>query len=267
MKDDFLKTLSILQPYLDHMVIIGGWAVYIYHYYYASNPPPVTPLGTLDIDFAVQKKIPLQYPKSIDQLLIEAGYKPILGLDANPPAVKYKLENANIEIEFITNQKGNERRLTEDIQGGLGAQKLKYINILPGNCIYIKIIDSLLNRDDIKLNVKVPHPGRFIFQKILASNDPHRRPPKSHKDIYYAFDLIANYHELYNSIVEEINSLKTEFPSWYKRFVRILSTLFESELSDGPSILLSQSPTFIPSNNVFRLSTYRKMQQFIKDIK
>lgn len=268
-KDEFLKALLTLRPYLDQLVIVGGWAAYIYHHYYSSERPEIEPLGTMDIDFAARKPIPVVQDKTIDELLVEAGYEQEMASSyANPPAIKYSLlPDKDFEIEFITNLKGSDTKATLDLQGGIGAQKLRYVDILTENTIWVRIADRLSDGREVNVTVQVPHPGRFVFQKVMASNDARRAKPKADKDIYYAYDLIANYPEMYDSIVSEIVALKSDVPAWYKRFVNTLRRLFGSAEADGPSILLTQRPNTFPSDGIFRQLAYRTMIKFINDAK
>lgn len=268
-KDEFLKALLTLRPYLDELIIVGGWAAYIYHHYHSSERTKTEPLFTMDMDFAVRKPIPVVQNKTIDELLIEAGYKRELGLlYASPPATKYvMMPEKDFEIEFITNLKGRETGITQDIQSGLGAQKLRYVDILTENTICVEIAERLSDSREVNVKAQVPHPGRFVFQKVMASNDSHRAKPKADKDIYYAYELIANYPELYGSVVSEIVVLKSAVPAWYKRFEKILRRLFESAEADGPSILLTQRPGTYPSDEVFRQLAHKAMNKFINDVK
>lgn len=268
-KDEFLKAILTLRPYLDKLIIVGGWAAFIYHHYYSSKRTKAEPLYTMDMDFAVRNPIPVVQNKTIDELLVEAGYERVLGLSyANPPAAKYVImSEKDFEIEFITNLIGHEAAITQDIQNGLGAQKLRYINILTEHTICVGITDNLSNSRAVNVKVQVPHPGRFIFQKIMASNDAYRTKPKADKDLYYAYDLIANYPELYDSVISEILILKSGFPAWHKRFKKIMRRLFESEEADGPSILLTQRPGTFPSDGIFRQIAHEAMNKFINDVK
>lgn len=268
-ENEFLRALLILRPYLDQLVIVGGWAAYIFHQYYSSEQPKIGPLGTMDIDLAARKPIPIVQNKTIDELLIEAGYEREMGFSyTSPPATKYSLlPEKNFEIEFITNLKGSETKTTLDLQSGLGAQKLRYIDILTENTICVRIADRLTDGREVDVTVQVPHPGRFVFQKILASNDSRRAKLKADKDIYYAYDLVANYLDLHDSIVSEIVALKSAVPAWHKRFEKILRRLFGSAEADGPSILLTQRPGTFPSTKVFRQLAFNVMNKFINDIK
>lgn len=268
-KDEFLEALLTLRPYLDKLIIVGGRAAYIYYHYYSLERAKTEPLFTMDMDFAVRKPIPVVQNKTIDELLIEAGYKREFGLSyASPPAIKYiGMPEEDFEIEFITNLKGNETKATQDIQRGLGAQKLRYVGILFENTISIKIVDELSDGRKVDIVARVANPGRFVFQKILTSQDPRRPKPKADKDIYYGYDLVANYPELYSSIASEIVKLKSAVPPWHERFVKILRKLFRSAEVDGPSILLTQRPGTFPSDDVFRQLAYEAMNKFIEDVK
>ncbi len=74
-KAGFLKTLWILRDYLSVIVIGGGWVSFLYHRYLLSNKSG-EPIRTRDIDLLVDIEVPIVGEKSVDQLLLEADFKP-----------------------------------------------------------------------------------------------------------------------------------------------------------------------------------------------
>ncbi len=263
----FYEILSILKPYIAELIVVGGWAPYIYHNYLVKNPPGSTPLGTMDVDLASELNIPIVDEDPIDSILAKAGFKCELFHGYNgPPVTKYVREEDQTEIEFITYKVGNDPKNAHYVQSGLSAQKLRYVNVLLKNTISISIKKELDNGGYIDLDLIVPHPARYIFQKILILEYRKREMNKMNKDLYYVFDLIANYPELYTRIIEEFLLIRNEYRAWFKRFVRELENLFESELSDGPSILDLQRPISYPSRSIFLRQSFEIVRSFISAI-
>ena len=66
--DDFkkglFKTLTILEDYLQDIVIAGGWAPLIYYHYLLSDKN-LNPLRTKDIDIVVPSKLKIIGNKTI----------------------------------------------------------------------------------------------------------------------------------------------------------------------------------------------------------
>ena len=94
--------LEVLQPYLDDIVIAGGWVPYLY----AAHLPPseeAVALKTRDLDLAVPREVP-EREKTIDQLLAEADFTCEFRSRETPPVTVYLATHAGdeVEIEFIT---------------------------------------------------------------------------------------------------------------------------------------------------------------------
>jgi hypothetical protein len=96
-KKGFFRTLEILKDYLPDIVIAGGWAPLIYYHYLLSNKE-LEPLRTKDIDIVVPNKLEKKAARTIDESLIEAGFKPRFKSRHTPPAVSYV---GNIEGWYV----------------------------------------------------------------------------------------------------------------------------------------------------------------------
>ena len=93
MTDDFsrsfFKLLAILRPYLQQIVIGGGWAPFLYYRYLVKNNQHI-PILTSDIDLMVRHKVPIVGSKTIDEILtdeakLEAKFKTL----NTPPVIHY----------------------------------------------------------------------------------------------------------------------------------------------------------------------------------
>jgi hypothetical protein len=97
-----LVGLRVLRPYLDDIVIAGGWVPYLY----AAHLPPsdeAVALKTRDLDLAVPREVP-EREKTIDQLLSDADFACEFRSLGTPPVTVYLANHAGdeVEIEFIT---------------------------------------------------------------------------------------------------------------------------------------------------------------------
>lgn len=92
----FLKTLRILKDYLPVIVIGGGWAPFIYYRYLLGNKEH-EPIRTSDIDFMVQAQVPVIGSKTVDQILVEAGFEAVFKSRDNPPLIHYEGNIDNLE--------------------------------------------------------------------------------------------------------------------------------------------------------------------------
>lgn len=183
-----IKAMQVLEPYLDEIVLVGGWVPLLYSRCgHTSSPHPL--LRTMDIDIVVPGRVPDRGRPAIDQLLSRAGYEPRVH-PSDDALVKYELASPVTEIEFLTPEIGRPGRATRSVQRGLTAQALRYLQILLENTVKIRIDDTVCG-SDISLTVTVPSPGAFIYQKGLTLSPGSRRENyKLAKDLYYILGIV-----------------------------------------------------------------------------
>jgi hypothetical protein len=243
-KAGFLKTLWIIRDYLSEIVIGGGWVPLIYYHYLLADKSR-EPIRTRDIDFMVNLKLPVIGSKTVNQLLVEAGFKPNFKGQEIPPVICYEgnIDGHEVEIEFLTDQRGAKEDVVIEVQKGLSAQSLRYISIPLIYVIEVEIDDIPVVEGSSPLKVKIPSPGAYIFHKGLVFVRRKRQQKKA-KDLYYIFDILANCPELRELIIKELKELKKAFPlPWFRRFNRNLEVNFSNLTSDGVTLVLSQRPS------------------------
>jgi hypothetical protein len=217
-KAGFLKTLWIIRDYLSEIVIGGGWVPLIYYHYLLADKSRET-IRTRDIDLMVKLKLPVIGSKTVDQLLVEAGFKPNFKGRESPPVICYEgnIDGHEVEIEFLTDQKGAKEDVVIEVQKGLSAQSLRYISIPLTYVIEVEIDDIPVVEGSSPFKVKIPWPGAYIF------------------------DILANCPELRERIIKELKELKKAFPlPWFRRFIGNLEVNFSNLTSDGVMLVLSQ---------------------------
>jgi hypothetical protein len=228
-----------LSPYLDDIVIVGGWVPFLYDRY-GQMPSPHPLPRTMDIDVAVPRHIKKHGGLTIDELLSQAGYQARVS-SSDIPVVRYELDSPAAEIEFLTPEIGKPGKAVVAVQRGLNAQALRYLQILLENTRKMKIKDTM-GGSDIILDVTVPSPGAFVYQKGLTlSRSSRRSPVKISKDLYYIFRFLDSSGELRQSIPSEINSLRSRYhPKWFRTFVANLNDYFPESDGDGPALIATQ---------------------------
>jgi len=241
-KKGFFKTLEILRDYLPDIVIAGGWAPLIYYHYLLSNKE-IEPLRTKDIDIVVPNKLEKRPARTIDESLIEAGFKPRFKSRHTLPAVSYEgnIEGSEVEIEFLTELRGSGEDVVIKVQEGLNAQALRFISLLLENTIVVKIADYILPEGE-NLQVRVSTPAAFIFNKGLIFTRRNKRAKKA-KDLYYIFDILANCQELHGEIIDSFSEFKENYhTSWLRRFIKNLNAYFSDITSEGVYMVPTQRP-------------------------
>jgi hypothetical protein len=271
--DDFkrgiFKTLSILEDYLQDIVIAGGWAPLIYYHYFLSDKN-LNPLRTKDIDIVVPSKLKIIASKTIDELLVKAGLKSNFKSIHIPPVIHYEgnIEGCEVEIDFITTRKGKTENNVIIVQKGLHAQSLPYVSILLENTVWVKIDDYPLDKNKF-LKIKVPTQGAYIFNKGITFTRRNKRIKRA-KDLYYIFDILVNCQVLMPGIVKELEKLNKNYPKkWFTLFQTNLKTYFADKTSNGIDLIVSQRPEMAfpeMNNEQFKHYALGIFQEFLKNI-
>jgi hypothetical protein len=247
-KVGFLKTLWILRDYLSVIVIGGGWVPLIYYHYLLADKSRM-PIMTRDIDLFVDTKIPVVGKTLLNRLLLNAGFEPVFKSSDIPPVVHYEgiIEGQEVEIEFLTNQRGAKDDVVIEVQKGLQAEALRFLSISISDTIEVTIDDFWTEGNYSPLKVKVPSPEAYIFHKGLIFGRRSDKRKKA-KDLYYIFDILANCPEFNERIIEGLRGFERKYPSWFSRFIKGLKENFSDLTADGILMVSSQRPAGAFSN-------------------
>jgi hypothetical protein len=241
-KAGFLKALWILRDYLSVIVVGGGWVPFLYYHYLVADKSR-EPIRTRDIDLLVGTHVPVLGGKSVDRLLLEGGFKPVFKSSDTPPVIHYEgmIEGEEVEIEFLTDQRGAKEDVVLEVQKGLHAEALRFISIPITHSIEVTIDDFRIGAERHPFTVKVPSPEAYIFHKGLIFERRKERQKKA-KDLYYIFDILANCPELRERIIKGLNSFEKQYASWFSSFIRNLQRNFADLTADGILMISSQRP-------------------------
>ena len=253
----FLKLIWILREYLSDIVIGGGWAPLVY-YHYLLGDKTKNPVRTFDIDLMVKTNVAIKGDKNIDQLLTEANLTATFKTMDTPPIIHYEgnIEGCDIEIEFLTNQEGSNPDVVIEVQKGLHAEALRYLSIATDNTIALTIDDFTNQGKSEPLQVKVPTPQAYIFNKGLVFKR-RKEELKKAKDLYYIFEILTNCNTIEEKILSGLVELKDNYPAWFDRFLKNLSVNFADSSSDGILMVSSQRPAYmLPELNEDQFKQY-----------
>ena len=247
-KVGFLKTLWILRDYLSVIVIGGGWVPLIYYHYLLADKSRM-PIMTRDIDLFVDTKIPVVGKTLLNSLLLNAGFEPVFKSSDIPPIVHYEgiIEGQEVEIEFLTNQRGAKDDVVIEVQKGLQAEALRFLSISIRHTIEVTIDDFWTEGNYFPLKVKVPSPEAYIFHKGLIFGRRSDKRKKA-KDLYYIFDILANCPEFNEQIIDGLRGFERKYPSWFSHFIKGLKENFSDLTADGILMVSSQRPAGAFSN-------------------
>jgi hypothetical protein len=258
------RGLGAIEPYLDVVVVAGGWVPHIYELLYDATLPSRSP-RTRDIDLAVPRSVPVR-DRSIDELLKVADFRCEFHSLDSPPVTKYVAtqdDDTDIEIEFITDAPGASEAAIM-VQPDLTAQELHYVGLLLDSPWPVDLAD--LTDGEVELTILVPKPGAFVFHKSLVYRDRRDRP-KAEKDLYYIFFVLDALPEWRDAIAAELVRLAGNKPSWFKKSLKNLKSIFDGPESAGVDALLNQKPpTAFPglSDEQFRQYAFSVMSRLIE---
>jgi hypothetical protein len=193
----FARLVDALTPWLDQVVIIGGWAHRLYRLHPLAQPLEYEPLGTFDTDIAV----PLDLPATGGQIrarLLERNFREELMDDMQPPAAHYRVETGDNSFyaEFLAPlegsavKRGGRRDVTARVSG-VSVQKLRYLELLLQNPWDVMIAPAVGYPTPGFRRILLPNAAAFLVQKILIheKRDRDRRA----KDILYIHDTIETF--------------------------------------------------------------------------
>lgn len=249
--DAFLAhVLWTFRPYLDTVVLVGGFAVRLYELHPRAAPTAVRVLRTFDADLAIPSGgIPVT-GESLGTLAEAAGFKLDFRGDHIPPIMKFVPKGAlgrpvgvdQYTVEFLTPMTGapigrNKRAVvTSDIQAGVTAQRLRYLDLLLERPWRVSLVGLPGIPEEARtMEVRLPHPGLFIVQKILISEDRNRLDRRP-KDMAYVYQVVSLFRRELMALTEDIRVQVGATPTWHKwlvRFKRLAGSLFSGPMAPG----------------------------------
>jgi hypothetical protein len=196
---DFLQfgqAIDALAPYLEDLVIVGGWAHRLMRLHLLASSSAASPLMTLDADIAAPQRLSSR-GQSIRQLLLDHDFDEELSGSATPPKARYTLEAGNgFSVEFITPVLGGALRrdgspgAIATIQG-VSAERLRHVDLLLLAPWEVEVPVQQDGATSIEMAVQICNPVSYLAQKILIL--PARRLPKQGKDVLYIHDTMLMF--------------------------------------------------------------------------
>jgi hypothetical protein len=237
-RSGFARLIAALDPWLDQIVIIGGWAHRLYRVHPRAQEVEFAPLMTLDADIALPPKLPARAP-NIRELLAASGFEEDFLGDDRPPATHYRLrdETSGFYAEFLTPLVGGEytrdgkRNATAQV-AGITSQQLRHLEIL---LQYPWSVD--LQADEFQLEqqkvVQIANPVSFLAQKLLIHKK--RDHANSAKDILYIHDTL----QVFGPHLEELRG------EWTDKVLPLLKPKLATAITRTPETLFAKTTDII----------------------
>jgi len=228
----FTRLIEALDPWLDKVVVIGGWAHRLYRLHPLSQALDYEPLGTFDADIALPLHLPVTGEQIGERLLARDFREELMG-DTRPPAAHYRVESGDNSFyaEFLTSLEGSEvkrggRRDVTARVSGVSVQKLRHLELLLANPWDVMIAPAL-GYQGVR-RILVPNPAVFIAQKILI-HDKRDRDRRA-KDILYIHDTIETFGGNLGAIREQWTS--DVRPALHTRAARLIERAAEKHFRE-----------------------------------
>jgi hypothetical protein len=194
----FTKFIGALDPWLEQVVLIGGWAHRLYRLDPRARKLEYLPLTTLDGDVAVPTKLRVE-ESNVRKRLLESGFHEEFVGEDRPPATHYHYgEGGGFYVEFLAPLVGSEydrngkRKATREV-GGVSSQLLRYIEILMVSPWTIELGEANGYPLTPAKKMLIPNPASFLAQKILIHRE--RDYNDRAKDLLYVHDTIELFSE------------------------------------------------------------------------
>ena len=131
----FARLLDALRPWLDQLVIIGGWAHRLHRFHPSAHVPAHKPVRTKDADVAFSLSTPLK--GDIGAALKAADFHEESSVEFTPPVTEYRLgdDGDGFFAEFLVPLRGsgvkrNGQPDATTARAGVTAQKLRHLELL-----------------------------------------------------------------------------------------------------------------------------------------
>lgn len=197
-REAFARLIEALDPWLDQVVIVGGWAYQLYRLHPRARTLDYPPLTTLDSDVAIPDRMEAKQA-SVRARMLAAGFQEEFQGEDRPPATHYHYgAHGGFYAEFLTPLVGSEygrqgeRKAATEI-AGVSSQRLRHVEILLLAPWSIRLDESLGFPLASGKQVQIANPTSFLTQKILIQGDRDRRDRA--KDVLYIHDTIEIFAE------------------------------------------------------------------------
>jgi hypothetical protein len=234
----FARLLESLRPWLDQVVIIGGWAHRLYRLHPLAERPQYEPLATLDADVALPRRIRVA-GNEIYQRLAANGFEAEFLGHHRPPAAHYRLADPGIHFyaEFLTPLVGGalgrkgKQKATQRV-GGVSSQNLRHIDVLLAAPWSVTL--SAANAFPLvnETGVQIANPVSFLAQKILIHRMRNR--DERAKDILYMHDTIDTFATRINELgAEWVTNIQGQLHANSVRIVESAATTLFGTVTDS----------------------------------
>lgn len=213
----FARLLRALSPWLNQVVIVGGWAHRLYRLHPLSQRLEFSPLTTFDADVAVPEKLVVGDEDLHTRLKANKFTEELLG-EHRPPVSRYTLgENGGgFYAEFLTPLIGgtkNRGKYAATVRvGGVTSQKLRYLDLLLNAPWHVTVEISAGFPVQEPTTLQIPNAASYLAQKLLIHEKRESKDRAKH--VVYIHDTIQTFGRSFAQIqVEWIENVRPMLPA------------------------------------------------------
>ncbi|HEX8692560.1 MAG TPA: GSU2403 family nucleotidyltransferase fold protein [Longimicrobium sp.] len=198
-----------LRPYLNELVIVGGWVPYLYKRYGGFASWMTSTSLTAEVDVLVDRPLLPAGRPSIPEILRKAGFRP--AVEEGGLAVWERDVRSGEKIEFLVPHQGASRQegavVPVTAQNGMGAIPLGGLDFMRRFRRRLAI-PAATPAGGVSLEIWVPTLGAYVVNKSSTFARRQARQgganPKRAKDLLYLRDLMAAGAEVVGRIESDL---------------------------------------------------------------
>jgi hypothetical protein len=236
-RENFSRLVAALGPWLDQIVVVGGWAYRFYRLIPIAQQLEYPPVVTLDADVALPSRLATADIDLRQRLLAQGFHEEVLG-HHQPPVTHYHLgpRAGGFYVEFLTPLIGSPYKRNQESKStmrvaGVVSQSLRHVDLLLRSPWLVHLDKTTEFPKSGSAAVQIANPVTFIAQKLLIYA---KRPSGDQaKDILYIHDTI----EIFGGSLERLrdewhNNVRKHLPGKIILSInRTVKTLFQ-EVND-----------------------------------
>jgi hypothetical protein len=205
------RVLWELRPYLDDVVVIGGWVPYLYRQYGGFTAWAGRTSLTMEVDVLVSRPLAPGNRASIPEILRGSGFRP--STDGGGAAVWVGDVQSGEMIEFLMPHTGTARQMGDTVpvaaQQGLRAISLPGLGLMQR---YRRRLPLPVGTEsgEVVLDVSVPYLGAYVANKASTFTARQEHPiggSKRPKDLLYLRDIAAAGGEVLERVSSDLREM------------------------------------------------------------
>lgn len=215
----FQRILVQLRPYLDDVVLIGGWVPFLYRRYGGFKEWRSRTSRTAELDVLLIPPLPAGDRPPLAKVLTDARLHPA---DQSAAAAVWEGDpHLGEVIEFLVPHEGTARQVgrvrSVDGQAGIGGISLPDVDLLHQHSVTLNVPVIGVDEAITTLRVRVPRLGAYLTgkaatffkrQQMPTATGAARAEQKRAKDLLYIRDLMAAGPEVESRIRSDLAELR-----------------------------------------------------------